>query len=132
MFAMFPECSLEPEALERMRNDRAGCIIGTSIASQFGWKVGDTVPIIGALHPHPEDKAWEFLIAGIYHSDVPNFDNRTMFFHWDYYEETLKSGGVTPGVGVFSMRVAPGTDVAQVISEVEDAFRDSEQLVDCQ
>jgi putative ABC transport system permease protein len=132
LFAMYPECKTPPEQQKAFLENRTSCIVGDSIAEDFGWKVGDTVPIIGALHPHPEDKAWEFLVAGIYHSDVPNFDNRTMFFHWDYYEETLKAGGVTPGVGVFSMRVAPGTDVARVITDVEDAFRDSEQLVDCQ
>ncbi|MBK7645078.1 MAG: ABC transporter permease [Planctomycetes bacterium] len=95
------------------------------------WKVGDTVPLIGALHPHPDDKAWEFQVAGIYHSTSPSFDNRTMFLHWDYYEETLKQGGIPPGVGVFSIRVAPGADVAQVIAEVEETFRDTEQRVDC-
>jgi putative ABC transport system permease protein len=132
LFAMYPECKTPPEQQQAFIENRTGAIVGESIASDYGWKVGDTVPIIGALHPHPEGKAWEFKIDGIYHSDVPNFDNRTMFFHWDYYEETLKSSGVTPGVGVFSMRVAPGTDVAEVIAQVEDAFKDSEQLVDCQ
>src|SRR5262249_11821439 len=63
---------------------------------------------------------------------VPSFDNRTLFFHWDYFEKTLEQGGVPPGVGVYSIRVAPGTDVARVISDVENVFRDSEQRVECQ
>ncbi|MEO6711126.1 MAG: ABC transporter permease [Planctomycetota bacterium] len=132
LFEMYPECKTPLEQQKAFIANRTSAIVGDSIAEDLGWKVGDTVPIIGALHPHPEGTAWEFQIAGIYHSDVPNFDNRTMFFHWDYYEETLKAGGVTPGVGVFSMRVAPGTDVSAVIAQVEDAFRDSEQLVTCQ
>jgi putative ABC transport system permease protein len=113
--------------------NKTSCIIGDGLAKdpEMGWKVGDTVPLIGALHPHPDDKAWEFQVAGIYHSSSPSFDNRTMFIHWDYYEETLKQGGVPPGVGVFSIRVAPGADVGRVISDVEDTFRDSEQRVDC-
>jgi putative ABC transport system permease protein len=54
-----------------------------------------------------------------------------MFFRWDYFEETLKAGGVPPGVGVYSIRVAKDADVPTVIAAVNDAFRDSEQRVDC-
>jgi putative ABC transport system permease protein len=131
MFVMFPEVQVEPEALQRLRDDRRGCIIGSTLAREFEWKVGDTIPLIGALHPHPEDKEWEFRVVGVYHSDRPNFDNRTMFFRWDYYEETLKQGGVPPAVGVFVIRAAPGASEEQLIADVEDAFRDSEQRINC-
>jgi putative ABC transport system permease protein len=132
MFAMYPECQVSPAEIEAFRKNRTSCIIGRQLASEFGWKVGDTVPIIGALNPHPDDQAWEFQVAGIYHSDVPNFDNRTMFFHWEYFQETLERGGVPPGVGVFSIRIARGANVEQVIGDVEAAFADSDQRVNCQ
>ena len=36
-------------------------------------------------------------MAGIYHSPIyRTFDNRTLFLHWDYYEETLKSRRSNP------------------------------------
>ncbi len=132
LFSMYPECQVPPEQQQTFLKNRVSCIVGKGLAADYGWKVGDTVPIIGALHPHPENKAWEFYVAGVYRSDAPNFDNRTLFFHWDYYEKTLESGGVTPGVGVFSIRVKPGTDVPQVIADVENLFKDSEQLVSCE
>jgi len=131
MFAMYPECQIPPQEIEAFRANRTACVIGRQLAKEYGWNIGDTVPIIGALHPHPDDTAWEFQVAGIYHSDVPNFDNRTMFFHWDYFEETLKKGDLPPGVGVFSIRVEKGADVPRVIADVEQAFADSEQRVDC-
>src|SRR5262245_3509408 len=131
MFAMYPECQLPPDQIQAFQKGRTTCIIGEELSKKYGWKIGDTIPLIGALHPHPEDKAWEFQVAGIYHSSVPNFDNQTLFFHWDYYEETLKQGGVAPGVGVFSIRVDKGADVPQVIAAVESTFENSEQRVDC-
>ena len=131
MFEMYPECKIAPEQVEAFRRQRTSCIIGDRLVKEFGWKIGDTIPIIGALHPHPEDRAWEFQVAGIYHSEVPSFDNRTLFLRWDYFEETLKQGDQPPGVGVYSIRVAPDADVPRVIADVEDAFRDSEQRVDC-
>jgi putative ABC transport system permease protein len=132
MFAMYPECQVPAEQIENFQKSRTSCIIGEVLARKYGWKVGDTIPLIGALHPHPDDKAWEFQVAGIYHSPVPNFDNQTLFFHWDYFEETLKQGGQVPGVGVFSIRVEKGADVPRVIADVEAAFENSEQRVDCQ
>jgi putative ABC transport system permease protein len=131
LFGMYPECRVPPEQIEAFRTTRTGCIIGRSLAKKFDWKVGDTIPITGALHPHPQDKAWEFTVSGIYHSNVPNFDNRTMFFRWDYFEETLEAGGETPNVGVFAFRAAPDADIPQVIASVEEAFAGAEQRVDC-
>jgi len=131
MFEMYPECKVPKEQIAELQKIRSGCVIGRSLAKEFDWKIGDTIPLIGALHPHPEDKAWDFQVCGIYHSDVPSFDNRTLFFRWDYFEETLKAGGVPPGVGVYALRVEPGANVERVIADVEEVFKDSEQRIDC-
>lgn len=131
MFRMYPECKVPAEQLEEFGKVRNGCVIGSALAKSFGWKLGDSIPIIGALHPHPQDKAWEFKVVGIYHSTNPAFDNRTMWFRWDYFEETLKAGGVTPSVGVFALRAKPEADIAQLIADVEDRFKDSEQRIQC-
>jgi putative ABC transport system permease protein len=131
MLDMYPECKVPPEQVAAFKANRTSCLIGQVLAQKYGWKVGDTVPIIGALHPHPEDRAWEFQVAGIYRSDVPNFDNQTLFFHWEYFEETLKQAGVPPGVGVFSIRASRDADIPQLIASIEQAFADSDQRVDC-
>jgi putative ABC transport system permease protein len=131
MLEMYPECKLTPAERESFLRGRTSCLVGRDLARDFDWKIGDTIPLIGALHPHPEDKAWEFVVAGIYHSDVPNFDNRTLFFHWDYFEETLKTGGIPPAVAVYAIRVEPGTDVARVIADVETLFENGPQRVNC-
>jgi len=131
MFDMYPECKVPADQLAAFRRTRTGCIIGRTLAKEFGWNIGDTIPLTGALHPHPEDKAWEFTVVGIYRSDLPSFDNRTMFFRWDYFEETLKSGGYTPNVGIYAIRAKPDAVLEQVIADVKSRFRDSEQRIDC-
>ena len=131
LLQMYPECQVPPAEAEAFLRDRTSCLIGKDLANSFGWKVGDTIPIIGALHPHPNDKAWEFTVAGIYHSEVPNFDNRTLFFHWDLYEETLKSANIPTNVAVFAIKSKEGADVPQLISDVEMLFANGPQKVDC-
>ncbi len=131
MLDMYPECVVTPAEREDFLKDRGSCLIGASLARKFGWSVGSVVPIIGALHPHPEDKPWDFRVAGIYHSSTTSFDENTLFFHWEYFEETLKRGDIPPSVGVFSIRVKPGTDVDRFISDVLATFENSEQRVQC-
>jgi len=131
LLQMYPECQIPPAEAQAFLRDRTSCLIGKDLANSFGWKVGDTIPIIGALHPHPRDQAWEFTVAGIYHSEVPNFDNRTLFFHWELYEETLKSAGVPTNVAVFAIKSKEGADVPQLISDVEMLFANGPQKVDC-
>ncbi len=131
-FEMYPEAQVAPEQREAFLGDQTSCLIGSMLASEFKWKVGDTIPIIGAQFPHPSGGAWEFRVAGIYHSDVPNFDNRTMFFHWEYFEETLKaSSGEPPEVGVYSMFIDKGANVERIIADVENLYENGPQRVQC-
>jgi len=131
LIAMYPECQLTDPEKKTFVDTKNGCFVGDAIAKDFGWKVGDTVPIISALHPRSGNEAWEFVVCGVYHSSSPNFDNRTLFFHWEQFEETLKSEGIPPGVGVYAIRVRPQANIPQVIADVEGLFANGPQRVDC-
>lgn len=133
MLEIYPECQIDPEAAKRFYSTRNGCIIGKKLADDpaFGWKVGDTIPLIGALFPHPEGGAWEFEVCGIYTSSAANFDERTMMFQWDFFEETLLADGQDPGVGVYVLRIGPGGNVERVMREVETMFENGPMKVRC-
>ena len=131
LIAMYPECRLTEEEQKSFVATRDGCIVGDAIARDFGWHIGDHVPIISALHPRPGGEAWEFTVCGIYRSSSPSFDNRSLFFHWELFEETLKADGIPPGVGVYAVRVKPQADIPQIIADVEAMFANGPQRVDC-
>jgi putative ABC transport system permease protein len=131
MLAIYPECEIDEESRKRFFSTRNGCIVGRKLADQFGWKVGDTIPLIGALFPHPDGGAWEFELCGIYTSSAANFDERTMMFGWKYFEETLRAEGQDPGVGIYVFRVGPGGDVERIMREVETMFENGPMAVRC-
>jgi putative ABC transport system permease protein len=90
------------------------------------------VPIIGAIFPHPDgaDVAWEFKVAGIYHSKASNFDENTLFFHWKLFEETMAQTETgTPGVGVYVLRTAPDASQTQVMGQIDALFENGPQVV---
>ena len=139
-FAVDPDelmsCYPEIEMIEGSSADflarRDSCIVGESLANQFGWKVGDRIPIIGALFPHPDgaDTAWEFELAGIYRPQTRNIDDRTLFFQWELFEETLEASETgLPGVGAMVLRTTKGSDQTRIMREVDALYENGPQRV---
>jgi putative ABC transport system permease protein len=131
LFDVYPEIVVDAETRARFEETRNGCIVGHQLATEHGWKTGDRVPLIGALYPHPDgaDVAWEFEVAGTYRSDSAAVDNRTMLFHWDFFEETQEAGGGAIDVGVIVLKVAPGADVSRIIAQVDEMYENGPQRV---
>jgi putative ABC transport system permease protein len=128
----YPEVVIVEGSAEAFLTRRDSCIVGDSLASQYGWKVGDRVPIIGALFPHPDgaDRAWEFEVAGIYDPTTRNIDDRTLFFHWELFEETLeRSPTGLSGVGAIVLRTASDADQTRIMREVDALYENGPQRV---
>src|SRR5437870_808573 len=59
---MYKEFQVPDEQWKTFAEDRQGAIAGEGLAKRFGWKVGDRIPIKGAIFPG----AWQFNLDGIY------------------------------------------------------------------
>lgn len=132
MLDMFPEVAIVDGSREAWLGQRNACMVGRGLADDFGWQVGQQIPITGALFPHPDgaEKAWEFLIGAIYEPTAPNFDGRTLFFNWDYFEETLRTSDTgTPGVGTVVLDLEPGVEKTSVMASIDEMFANGPQRV---
>ena len=128
----YPEVLIVDGSADDFLARRDSCIVGDSLAAQYGWEVGDRIPIIGALFPHPDgaDKAWEFELAGIYDPTTRNIDDRTLFFHWELFEETLeRSPTGLSGVGAMVLRTEAGADQTRIMREVDALYENGPQRV---
>ena len=140
-FAVDPERFLdiypEVDVIEGSRDEflagRTACLVGEGLATKFGWEVGDRVPLIGGIFPHPEGNTvpWEFDVVGIYRPLSTAIDNRTLFFHWDYFQETLEQGGegFTPDVNTYVLRTEPDAYQQGVMASIEGLFQNGPQRV---
>lgn len=117
------------EILRAFRADRRAAIVGTDLVRDFGWEVGDTVPVIGTIFQRADQSAWEFNIVGVYEPAKANVDERTLFFRYDYLYEALVSSAATGpvGVGVYSINLAAETDAAVVTDEIDALFANGPQ-----
>jgi putative ABC transport system permease protein len=127
----YPEIELAEGSIERFRSERTACLVGIDLVSKYGWQVGQTVPITGTIFSRTDGKPWEFTIAGTYRSTKPSIDQQTLYFHFDYLDESLQDGGaVGPrGVGVYMLRLAPGADAVTVMQGVDALFENGPQRV---
>lgn len=86
MFDVYPEFQLTKEELENFKKERIACVVGKDIAKQYGFKIGDIIPIEGDIYPG----RWEFVVRGIYKPRDKTTDGTQMLFHWDYLNERMQ------------------------------------------
>jgi putative ABC transport system permease protein len=105
------------------RRDRKGCLIGRQLADQYGFKVGDVLPIRGTIYPG----TWEFVIRGIFDGSDSTKITRLMLFHWDYLNETMRKTAPRRAdfVGIYIVGVDNLDNVAATAARVDDVFRNS-------
>ena len=48
---MYPEFVLTPEEKKAFLVDRQGAVVGRKLADQYGWKLGDQIPLRGTIFP---------------------------------------------------------------------------------
>lgn len=124
LMSQYPEIRLPEADKQAWYADKRGAIIGTGLAEKFGWEVGDTVPLIGTIYPRAGDQPWEFTIRGIYRSTKANVDEVTLYFHWEYLDESLEAGeAMGPrGTSVYLIRLEDGWDAEEVAQAIDDYY----------
>jgi putative ABC transport system permease protein len=120
---MYPEYLLAPEEKKAFLTDRVGAIAGRKLAEQYGWKIGDQIPIRGTIFPG----TWTFTLRGIYDGAEKGTDQSTFFFHFDYLNETIKKQFPRRGdqTGVFVVQLKDPQQAAEVSQSIDATFKNS-------
>jgi putative ABC transport system permease protein len=121
---MYPELDIPPEQLEAFAKNRTGAVIGQQIAEQFGWKVGDRVPLQTTIWTKKDgSNTWEFDIEGIFTTTDPRGITAYMLFNYDYFDEARAFGNGT--VGWYVLRIKDGADPVEVSRAIDMQFANS-------
>lgn len=123
-FAMYPELQIPEEQFEAFKRNRTGAVVGQELAKQFGWKVGDRIPIQATIWSRTDgSRTWEFDLEGIFSTDDPRGSTAFMLFQYDFLEEARAfAQGM---VGWYILRVENGADPVQVAKAVDLQFANS-------
>ena len=116
---VFPEFVIPDDQWKAFLEDREGAIAGSGIAKRFGWKVGDRIPIKGAIYPGD----WEFNIRGIYNGSRDNDDLTQFWFHYKYLDERRQYGKGL--VGWYTVKLDTPDDGTRVTKAIDTMFANS-------
>jgi putative ABC transport system permease protein len=126
IFDVYPELTIPADQLEAWQKDKTGCVVGSLIARNKGWKLGDKIPLQGNIYPVD----LEFTVSGVY--DGPStMDRGWLLFHFDYFDEALKQINypASGNAGIVMLRAASAAKMPTVMQAIEASFASSDAPV---
>ena len=95
-FDIYPEFIISADALKKFKETRTGALVGEALAKRWGWKVGDKIPISGAIFPNKAtgDTNWSFDLVGLFKAkdEKQRGAEQQLLFRWDYFDEANSYG----------------------------------------
>ncbi len=114
---LLQEMKIDPDEYAAFLKDRTTCLVGhDALESEkfkaMGLKVGDRFTVMSGIYP----TTLELKIAGSYRGTI---DDRNIFFHHKYLDESLNDWGLT---GMWWLRIDKAESMGPVNTAIEAAF----------
>ncbi len=104
--------------------NRQGLIAGKSIAENFGWQAGERIPVNSNIFSQRDGRTdWDFDVVAIYEGADPQTDTNSVYFHYEYFNETQSFGG--DFIGFMGVRTSDPQRNEAVIQAIDDMFANS-------
>ena len=90
-FDVYSEYQLPKDQLKAFQTTRTGAVVGESLAKQFGWKIGDTIPLQATIFPRSGSNDWPLQLVGIFRMKdrtVAANQERQLMMNWKYFDES--------------------------------------------
>jgi putative ABC transport system permease protein len=113
------EFAIPPDQLTAWKRERVAALVGNKLMETYHWKLGDRVTLKGTAYPVD----LEFIIRAVYTDAEDVANERAMYFHWDYFDESLGRPGRT---GSFYVKGATPEDVPRLAERIDGMFRNTD------
>lgn len=122
MLKISTDLMVAPDQVAAMRRTRNGAIVGVTTMKQYGWKVGDRIPIRGIAPKADGSNDWQFDIVGTYTLQQPDWATR-IFANYDFVNEALAAGKNTSIL--FYVGISDPAKSAAISQAIDDRFANS-------
>lgn len=122
-FERYPELRIPPQQLADFRRDLSGVVVGRELAREYGWKIGDVVPLQGTIYPG----VWRFTVRAIYTAGDDTVDEKQFLFHWALLNQRVKETAPTLAdqAGFFVVDAVTPAGAARLAAAIDANFRNS-------
>jgi putative ABC transport system permease protein len=124
---VYPEWVMPDAQWQAFEHTRTGMIVGRQLAAQYGWKIGQKIPISSNIYPQKNgSKSWAFDLVGIFDGKDEDWKKRTnlAFIQQDYFDEANQFG-IKGRTNFFILKLAPGANAAAISRTVDGMFENS-------
>jgi putative ABC transport system permease protein len=122
-FRIYPEVQLPEAQQQAWLADRAGVLVGRSLADLYGWQLGDQVPLRSAIWRREDgSETWDVTVRGIF--ELPDGgDTRQILMHQEYFAEArLQAKGL---IGWYVIKVADAGQAPAIAQRIDEMFANS-------
>jgi putative ABC transport system permease protein len=124
LFKVYKEIKIRPEYIEAMAKTRTGVLVGEALAAQYGWKVGDHIPIGTSIWTNKAgSNTWEFDIVGTFDAGAYGAGFPTFYLNYSYFDEARQFG--TGQVHYYIVSVQDPTQADRISREIDAMFANS-------
>ncbi|HXP65611.1 MAG TPA: FtsX-like permease family protein [Steroidobacteraceae bacterium] len=118
------EISIKDDELQKYRQMRTAALVNTALMKQYGWKVGDKLPLHSTIWTRKDDGSlnWVFDIVGTFAS-TDKSQAQTVLFHYEYFDEGRGFG--KGNVGWFEERIDQPSQAAVMAERIDALFANS-------
>ncbi len=122
-FSLRPEITATRVQIAALRRTRTGALISAYYHNQFGWKVGDKIPVQTQTAQTDGDLVWTFDVVGIV--DDADYPGQAGWFlgNYEYMDEASASGKGT--TDRFLVRIGDPDRAAQISRQIDALFANS-------
>ena len=124
VLAVDPGLTIPQSMIEALQRDRTGAIVSRILASRFGWKVGDRVPLKALTVTNRDGSpTWPVDIVGIFSSSGGTLFKNAMLVNFDYVDQgRTGNSGTAP---VFVIRIDDPNRANQIAASIDQMFANS-------
>jgi putative ABC transport system permease protein len=139
--SFFPQFAVNPQRLRETYSEwvmpednwrqfvstRDGAIVGRQLADQFGWKVGDIVPLNSFIWTKADgSRVWEWRIVGIFDGRDKEWSERAglMYLNYGQFDEG-RSPSARGLAGVFIVYIDDPNEAGRIAAEIDAKFDNS-------
>ena len=126
MHAVYPEIVLPDAQWKAFAETRTGFIAGRQLATKYGWKIGQKIPIGSNIFPQKDgSKAWTFDLVGIYDGKDEEWQRNAgqVFINFAYFDEANQFG--SGRAGIYVLRLSNPDLAQQVAQAIDKKFENS-------
>lgn len=89
----YPELVIPDDQRQAFVEGRTCALIGRALATQYGWSVGERIPIMSNIWQQRDGgQAWELDICGIFDDADGTYPTNYLMLHFEYFNESLAFG----------------------------------------